>query len=272
MKPSPTPSNAKVGIVLATHGSLPYIRTHLECLKRHEPDVRVLIHDDSSDQEDELRALAKEYGADFHCTAFRLVPTVGDLSANVEGLRWGARLGLDIVVKCSRRFIIDKPWSVGLVELMHNTGYATATTPCAHFQFGYRSELNALHVKSWIDSGAMDQMAGAVAANTHYSSLPEGYYHERCREVHRFTHEISNPYMNTNDPNCDYLLRSERFYARTTQYDGFAIWWNVMGLSRMSIVPDVYWHDSHTAADMVPLANKYGLPYTESDFQTIAGE
>jgi hypothetical protein len=272
MKPSPVPANASVGIVLATHGSLPYLRLHLECLKKHEPNVRVLIHDDSSEQEAELRALAKDYGAFFVSTPYRLAPTVGDLSAFVEGLRWGEREGLDVVVKCSRRFVIDKPWSVGLVELMHNTGYATATAPCAHFSFGFRSELTAFHVKSWIDAGAMDQMAGAVAANVLYSSLPEAYYHERAREVHRFIHPIASCIADTSNPQCDYLLRSEQFYARSTQYDGYAIWWNVLGLSRMNIVPNVYWHDIHTPNDMAELAMRYGLPYTPIDFFTVTGE
>jgi hypothetical protein len=272
MKPSPVPPDAKVGIVLATHGSVPYIRTHLECLKRHESNVKVLIHDDSSPQGDELRALARVYGAEFVSTDGRRVPTVGDLSAFSEGLKWGERHGLDVVVKCSRSFIADRPWSRELVNLLHNTGYVTATGPCATFNIGFRSEWVAMHVNSWIDAGTAQELSGIVLANREYG-FPEAFYHNKAREVHRFVHPIGGAfYGDLSNSQCDFTIRSEQFYPRPENYNAFAWFAGLLGLGRSQKRADVLWHDASSDVDYAELAMKYGLPYQPADFTRIPGQ
>jgi len=267
---NPVPANAKIGIVICTYGSVPYVNLSLEALRRYEPDIAVLVHDDCSPDADRLREVAASFGADFVTTESQRVATVGDLSGFAEGLRWGQSKRLDIVVKCSRRFILAKPWSQGLRELMHNTGYATACGPCAHFGFGYRSELVAMHVGSWIDSGAMARMAQAVRENASYDPLPEAYDHWRARDVHAFVHPVDDSVSHANDENhaeCDYLVRSERLYPRADSYAAFAWWTAVMGLCRTQRIPGVLWHDSHTPADYAALAATFGLPWTTADFE-----
>lgn len=278
MKESPVKANSSVGIVLATHGSKPYLHVQLECLKRHEPDVAILIHDDSSDQEDELRALAKEYGADFHTTGnVRLTPTVGDLSAYVQANRWGERVGIDIAIKCSRSFIVNKPWSRNLVELMSATHMVTACAPCGYYKFGLRSEVCAMLVRPWLDSGIVDRMEEAVRENQNYCQreghdLPEAYYHRRIREVHRFVHPISDNYNNTMQDDCNILVRSEQEFPRPGNYDGYVAWWQVFGLSRHTPPVDCYWHDATDDVGYATLAQSLGLDYKPSDFTRISGE
>lgn len=274
MKESPVKANSSVGIVLCTHGSLPYINLSLECLKRHEPDVKVMVQDDSSDQEQELRALAKSYGADFHCTAFRMKPTLGDLSGFSQGLQWAARKELDVVVKCSRSFIANRPWSRELVNLLYSTGYVTAASYCAHFGgqgFGYRSEWVGMHVKSWIDSGVMQEMQGYVDRDQEYG-FPEAFGHNKARDVHKFVHPISSPYMDTSNPNCDYTVRGDQFFPRPGNYDGYAIFYGLLGLARVQRRDDVYWHDSHIFSEYGELARTLGLTYKDEDFIRVVGE
>jgi hypothetical protein len=267
----PKPS---VGICIATHGSIAYVHLGLESLRRNEPDCPVLVHDDSSDQGRELKALCEKYGAAFVSTPFRLCPTVGDLSAYAEGLRWAHENGLEIVVKCSRRFILNKPWIAGLQELAHNLQYATYCAPCGHFGFGFRSELCGVHVPSWIASGAFARMVETARRNQPYDSLPEAWYHNRARDVHQFIHpqaeELSHS-QNPNDPKCDIVVRSERFYPRPGTYDCFA-WWPLMGLSRCQKMPGILWHDSHNPTDYCTLAHEFELPYLQSDFELVPGQ
>lgn len=273
MKPSPVPADARIGICLCTYGSIPYIHLGLEALKRNEPDVPVLVHDDSSADQLKLKLLAEEYGADFVSTDMRKVPTVGDLSGFVEALRWGQMRGLDIAVKCSRRFVIYKPFAAGLRELMHNMQYATACAPCGHYLFGFRSEVVAMHVGSWHAAGAFAQMQEAVRINQRYDSLPEAWTHHRARDVHRFVHPVAEEAShagNVLEDGCDYLVRSERAFNRPDSYAAFA-WWPLMGLSRHCRVPGVLWHDSHQPEDYAALAKEYELPYKKEDFVVIPG-
>lgn len=268
MKPSPIPLNSSVGIVLATHAAPAFVGLHLHLLKKHESGVRVLIHDDSSPKRAELESLALQYGATFVSTNHRKTATVGDLSSYVEGIHWAQREGIDVVVKCSRRFIIDRPWSQEIVSLMHNTGYATATAPCCHFGdqgFGFRSEFVALHAKSWIASGVVQEMQGYVTRNEPYG-FPEAYYHNKAREVHSYIHPPGGNWSNSSDPNCDYTLRSDIRFQRPPNYSAYAILFGLMGLSRVSRSPNVYWHDSDGPTEYAALAAKHGLAYTAEDF------
>lgn len=274
MKPSPIPPNATIGLCIATHGSPSYVALGLEALKRNEPDCRVLIHDDSSDDKLKLMLLAEQYGADFVSTLARLVPTVGDLSAFVEALRWGEREGLDIVVKCSRRFIINRRWCDGLRELMHSLQYATACAPCSTYGFGYRSELVAMAVRPWIDSGAMAKMAEAVRINQRYDSLPEAYDHHRARDVHRWVHprgEEHSHASNANHPDVDYLVRSENSFQRPDNYAAYA-WWPLMGLARQAPVDGTLWHDIAQPHDYHRLSDEFDLPYSLESFVIVPGE
>lgn len=270
-----TPADAKVGICIGTHASVAYVHLALETLRLNNPDVRVLIHDDSSDEQEALRSLAALYGADFVSTESRRMPTVGDMSAFAEALHWGSHEGLDIVVKCSRRFIIDRPFADGLRELMHNLRYATACAPCAHFSFGFRSELTAMAVEPWIRSGALVALDELVRQNQPHG-LPEALYHEIARRVHKFAHPTSSGADDDHHPACDYVVRSEQRYGRRNEqgsdsWDSYA-WWPLMGLSRVSRVPGVLWHDIDGPLEYAALAQYYHLPYDEAAFTVTPGE
>jgi len=283
MKPSPTPADAKVGICIATYGSVPYVHLGLEALHRHENmliqgyehgTLRLLVHDDSSPDQEALKRLCADYlvAPDFVSTVSRRVPTIGDTSAFVEALKWAEREGLDVVVKCSRRMILNKPWVAGLVELMHNTGYATASGACAWYRFGFRSELVAMHVRSWIDSGACAEMEACVRENRQPDPLPEAWLHHRARDVHRFVHptvESASHMQDVNHPDCDMLVRYEQAYVRSDHKEAFADW-ALMGLSRRDRVPGVLWHDIDTPAEYAALSAEFGLPYTADQFEIRA--
>ena len=266
----------KVGIAICTHASIPYVHLGLEALKRNEPETPVLIHDDSSTKQLELRLLAQSerYGASFVSTDFRKVPTIGDMSGFAEALRWGEDNALDVVVKCSRRFILNRAWSTGLAEIFQNYQYATVTGACAWYGFGFRSELVAMHVPSYIASGVYAQMKEAVRINQRVDPLPEAWYHRKAREVHRFVHPLDvnvSHSDNAHHPDCDFVVRHENSYPRSSSNDGYAHW-PLMGLHRHQRVQGTVWHDSHAEGDYYLLAKEFGLPYELSDFHHIQGE
>jgi hypothetical protein len=269
------PADASIGIVIGTHGSVAYVHLGLELLRIHNPDVRVLVHDDSSDEQEWLAQLCSFYRADFVSTKGRRRETVGDASAFAEGLKWGEREGLDIVVKVSRRFLFDRPFAASLREVMHNLEYATATAPCAHFSFGFRSECVAMAVEPWVRSGALAEFEEFVRQNQPHG-LPEAWHHELARKVHKFAHPLASGADDDHHPACDYVVRSEQRYGRRNgngdeSWDAYA-WWPLMGLSRPSVVPGVYWHNSHEPADYATLADHYHLPYDAAAFTVTPGE
>lgn len=221
-----------------------------------------------------LNLLAKSYGKEFTSTQSRRAVAVGDLAAFAAAILWAEENEIDIVVKCSRRFIINKPWVTGLRALMVNSGYATASAPCARFKFGFRSELVAMHVPSWRASGAYEQMAEAVRKNVPYDGLPEAWYHHRAREVHRYAHypdPNTSHYDDVNHPDCDMLIASEIAFPRPDGYAAFAWWMDVMGVARTQPIQGVLWHDLATEWDYWRLSEEFGLSYELDEFKVEPG-
>jgi hypothetical protein len=269
------PASPKIGICICTHASIPYVHLGLEALRRNEPDVPVLIHDDCSKDYAALEALAARYGASIVSTVSRRVRTVGDLSGFVEALRWGAANRLDVAIKCSRRMILNKPWSVELGALMHNTQMPTATGACGYWQWGFRAELVAMHIPSWMDCGAFAMMEEAVRRNEEYAGLPEAYDHDRAKEAYRWLHPADDSvsrWTQRDHPECDFTVRYEKTFTHNENHDGFVPWLSVMGLHRNQRVPGVLWHDNASPIDYAMLAQSFGLSYTEQDFKLEPGQ
>ena len=263
------PDNPSVGISIGTFAAVPYIHLQLECIKRFNPNVKVLVHDDCSHHEAELRQLASEYGADFATPTSHRNPTVGDLSSFTEGLKWGREKGLDIVLKCSRRYVIARPWDESLRDVFVGLQYPTVCAPCAWFSFGFRSELVGMHVSSWIDSGAMVRMQGYVERNQQIDPLPEAGIHREAvkvfEHVHRSGASLVDPqYVHTED--ADFTLRSEAIYNRPGNYNGYG-WWPLMGLHRLQVLPRIIWHDQDGHEKRCEeLSKEFGFKYVALDF------
>jgi hypothetical protein len=99
-----------IGVVVGTAGTLPYVHLQLETLKRMfgQSQPTLIVNDGPASAE--LKSLCWEYGA--HLADFKdsLGHSVGDLRVFVTGFDWCKRLGLDVCVKLSRRFIPLIPW------------------------------------------------------------------------------------------------------------------------------------------------------------------
>lgn len=262
----------KIGVVIGTFASVPYVHLGLEALRRNEPNVKVLVHDDSSGQQVNLKSLCEEYGAEFRSTKYRMAPVVGDVSSFMTALQWGEASDLDVVCKFSRRWIVYRKWTEELERLVRTYGYSTYSEACAHFSFGFRSECVAMVVKDWIPAGVLPEFEGYVERNERPGDLPEGWYHAKAQDVHRRVNEGLLPgdkfqqfpewYKSIHHLNERYT----RTYGIDGSHQGYGKW-PLMGMSRCQEIEGVLWHDVHGAKCYALLAQTYGLPYTSRDFE-----
>jgi hypothetical protein len=107
----------KIGQVISTFGSVPYIHMQLESRKRFGNNVQCLVHDDSSSLTNELKSLCDLYGVQFYSTPTRFGHQAGDAHAIYYGLLWAIRNDFDVLVKTSRRFIPVEFWVDNLASL-----------------------------------------------------------------------------------------------------------------------------------------------------------
>ena len=238
---SPTPA---VGLVIGTFAAVPYVHLALESRRRHYPDVPLLVHDDASPEQDRLRSLCREYGAEFVSTGVRGAHARGDLSTYVRGMGWAEETGLELLVKMSRRFIAMHDWVPGLQRLAYDTQYATYSNQCLHYHYGFRTECVAFHAASWRRAGAIDEMKDAMTRGP--AVFVEGLVHELARLVHQW--------------NCGANRDYEARHPRPSQADAYGPW-PIMAERRIARKPNVLWHDADEPADYCRQARLYGLPY-----------
>jgi hypothetical protein len=109
----------KVGIVIGTYGTIPYVHLQLESHKRFHPTIPLLVHDDASNQGTELKQLCDQYNVDFMSNPKRLGWHGGDWSVFTDGLKWAKDRNIDILIKISRRLIPLVNITDDLIELIN---------------------------------------------------------------------------------------------------------------------------------------------------------
>jgi hypothetical protein len=212
-----------IGLVIGTFAAVPYVHLQLEARRRFYPDVPLIVHDDASPNQRDLRRLCADYGCEFESNDTRRPLCIGDVSCLLGGLLWAKHIGLDIVVKMSRRFVPLRDWSVELQELALASQYPTFSNICKTLGYGFRSECVGMAVNEWIRNWAHEQLAMiALAPGTPFV---EGALHQIAKYVARFR--------------CRAALRwDETTGPRPDDRDGYAPW-AFMGTDRYVAMPAV---------------------------------
>lgn len=236
------PNKPSIGLVIGTHGSPAYVHLFLESAKQYFP-IPILIHDDCSNKQAELKELAKQYGCDFSSNSERFNHGSGDITVFSEGLSWAKNL--DILVKMSRRFIPFFDWRPSLIETALKSQHITYTNHCEYFKFDIRSECVGMYVPEW--TPYIEELRTLAKTPV-----------EVEKDLMKFISEFPKPtcivnenYMHTNSAN------------RYCQDYGV---WDTMGSNRMMVNTQIMWHDVYLPAAYFNKAKAYGLDYSMKDF------
>lgn len=245
------PDEPKIGLVIGTFASVPYVHLQLEMRRQLYPHIPLLVHDDSSHKTDELRDLCERYGADFEQNNVRLPPFMGDMMVFVGGLKWARDREYDIVVKMSRRFLPLIDWSKSLSELAVESQYPTFCSWTSTYGFGFRTECVGMSVNEWYRRGPFEDIVSTV-----YSGKPPAL-------VEAYIHDLSRKLM----PSL--CTKAREYDARVGQRpqdkNAYAVW-DFMGTDRHKRYPGFLWHNSHNFQQYWGVANKLGMKYKPADF------
>lgn len=136
------------GIVISTYGTPAFVRLQLESAKRFAPNSPVMVHDDCSG-DTELPRLASLYGSKFISTPARMGHCAGDIHSRISGIRRGSELGLDYVIKISRRFVLIKDWVPELIKLTQDQPKTVGASDDA-FGWKLRGEFVGMRTPDWL--------------------------------------------------------------------------------------------------------------------------
>ena len=246
----------RLGLVISTFGSVPYIALALAARNALYPTLPVLVHDDASDQRDELARLCEQNGVDFQCNSARLGHEMGDVLSLVGGLRWAQERGIDLLVRMTRRFIPLRDWTAHLAEVAMYTQFGTYARDCAHHRLPMRTECFAMYVEHW----ALPQIAGEIAEFALKNRLSVTVE----RKVYDWVGKVY-------EMNCGAAREWERLHVGLTPRPMFCTW-EFVERERPRRSPNYLFHEANSPADYAALARNAGLNYTADDFASAAVE
>ena len=181
------PAAPKIGAVIATYASIPYIDLNLHYLVKVNR-LPVLVHDDCSPKRDELVELCKSYApyVQLYVTKQRMwhrtrVGTLGDTHSFLVGLDWAKSHKLDIVLKLSRRFVCRSNFADNLRRLALATDAFTFGANCPYDDFPLRTECVAMNVKMWSDPWVFERLSGVMKQK--FPVYAEFWFHDMAHTL-----------------------------------------------------------------------------------------
>jgi len=126
------------------------------------------IIDDCSYQSKILMKLCEHYDAYFLSGNERLGHLQGDLQAHRLGLEWAKYLGLEYLVKISRRCVPLFDWTGAFIKTVEDTGHLpTYAGTDNYFMYPLRSECWAMNVEEWYP--IKDEILGVAKEAAEYT-------------------------------------------------------------------------------------------------------
>lgn len=251
------PKDLKVGVVIGTYGSVPYIDLNIWYLKNINHIEYILIHDDCSDEDEQLRELCKKYNDETCHISFYKTPqkmfyrqsigSLGDQSAVVVGLNWAKQNNLDILVKISRRLVPCFNWIDDFKKLVIESDGITFSAPCKKDLFPIRTELIGFNVHAWTDSKIYTvmynyiQMELCIYAEYWYGWISKMLDHQNFSQKYRLY---------------------EKNHHHGFNYSGYVHWTDILGNTRYSLEgrhEGVLWHMYNNKEEYLAKLYEVGL-------------
>jgi len=247
----------KSGIIIGTYAAVPQVHLQLESWRRFCPGVRLIVSDDASPKRDQLASLCRDYDAEFRSNETRSGHVVGDMQVFLDGIQWATDMGLDMLVKFSRRWIPLTPWIHTAHVLFSESGAPTLSARCIYHRFGFRSEAIAMHVPMWIETDAVHPI------REHIEQAKRGNY----VLVEAVIHQAAQRAFEARPARC------REFETRCPHKPGCGgyIAWPWMKESRVHPRSDVLWHEWARAHEYHRAALQWGIEcYSIHDFVDTA--
>lgn len=255
------PENPRIGVVISTYGSIPYLDLNLHYLINVN-HLNVLIHDDCSPDCEALIALCEKYApnARLYITPERLwhkthVGAFGDTSSFLVGLNWAHNLKLDILVKLSRRLVCLSEFAPKLAALAKQSDAFTFGTYCPRDDFPLRTECMAMSVKAWSHKFVASRIA--MVLKQEFPIYAEFWFHDMARTI---------AYYNGSRKYRDFIEKQNL----GPLYDGYAQWTDLTGSTRYDKTPNALWHIANPTSDYLEASRKvFGDRYKLEDFEKV---
>ena len=235
--------------MIGTYGSVPYVDLQLHYLKNVNGINKILVHDDCSDKQEELKALCKSYNVDFYSPErqqfnYDGIGSVGDLHAFFIGLHWAKQNNIELLVKISRRLIPCYEWKSNLINLIKESDATAYSSYCTKDPFNMRTELLGLYVPAYTQHYPLTCMAFSIKND--FAVFAEFWWHELVKRISG--NNYSEKWFN-------YIKNSKHGY----DHSGYCMWQDILGTCRFNNEnrhENTLWHHYSKKEDYLCELNK----------------
>ena len=215
-------NNPNIGVVISTYGNLSYVELHLHYLKNINGINKILVHDNCSDNNEQLKSLCAKYNVDFYSPSTPLffhegVGNIGDVNSIYQGLLWAKYNNLDILVKFSDKLIPCYEWKTDLITLAKKSNAITFSSYCTKDLYNMRTECIGLNVQAWSKQYPLQCIQFII--NNELPILEHIWFHELSKTL------SGNNYSDTW---INYCKANKYGYL----HSGYAMWQTILGTNR----------------------------------------
>lgn len=262
--------NLKIGVVIGTNGSVPYIDLALHFLIEVNGIKNILIHDDGSNVLNKLQELANNYNIkcgsniQVYSTGKNLwhkscIGSIGDQNCFAIGLQWAKQNNFDILLKFSRRLIPCYKWIDDFKKLVIDSDGITFSSYCKKDKFPIRTELIGMNVKAWSNNYIL--MAYTWFIQNEYPIFAEFLMDQFAKVLDYYNY--SKKYEKWKQEHRNGFLTS-----------GYVHWYDILGTNRYTNEDrknnKILWHMFKKEEDYLKISKEiFGNKYTLEDFKNI---
>jgi hypothetical protein len=217
-------NNPSLGVVINADKQIEYLDLHLHYLKNVNNINNILVYDNCSDKQNEIKTLCEQYNVEFYSPEqskfeSKEFGNISDIDVIYQGLLWAKQNNIEVLIKFNVDFIPCFTWTNSLLNLITESDSITFTTHIQNenYNINFLSDVIGLYVPVWTSQYALQCMLFAI--QNEMTICPNIWFHELSKTMSG--NNYSEKWYNYNKQNKTGYL-----------FSGYANWFNILSTNK----------------------------------------
>ena len=146
-----------------------YLALQLHYLKNVNNFTKILVYDNCSDKQNEIKNLCDEYNVDFYSPEAQLysdneIGSISDIDIIYQGLIWSKQNNIELLIKFNVEFIPCYSWKSEFLTLVKNSDAITFTNFInnENYNINFNSDCIGFYVPAWCSDYPLQSMLFSI--------------------------------------------------------------------------------------------------------------
>jgi hypothetical protein len=148
--------NPEIGIIINANENIQYLDLHLHYLKNVNNFIKILVYDNCSNIQKELKSLCNEYNVEFYSSPNKLysdkeIGNISDIDIIYQGLLWAKQNNIEVLVKFNVDIIPCYNWKSNFLSLIKESNGITFASSVNNndYNINFNSDFIGFYVPVW---------------------------------------------------------------------------------------------------------------------------